>query len=89
MKGSNAGWVARSGIHWNMRCPRLVSWGPMSATGYKADIPRLSRRSAGGHFSDLPILAANVDYEGESGSGSDIAKPARLTQSGSARLIQY
>jgi hypothetical protein len=34
------------------------------------------------HFSDLPVLAANVGYEGESGSGSDIAKPARLTHLG-------
>jgi hypothetical protein len=33
------------------------------------------------HLSDLPILAANVAYEGSSGSGSDIAKPARLTRS--------
>jgi hypothetical protein len=32
------------------------------------------------HLSDPPILAANVGYEGYSGSSSNIAKPTRLTQ---------
>ena len=34
------------------------------------------------HFSDLPILPENVGWEGESGSGSDIAKPTRMTRTG-------
>jgi len=34
------------------------------------------------HFSDLPILAANVGFEGLSGSASDVAKPTRLTRNG-------
>jgi hypothetical protein len=40
------------------------------------------------HETDMPDLAMNVGFQGESGSNGDDAKPSRLTRNGHWRLAK-